>query len=184
MDEVASDLELSKPTLYLYFKNKESLFIAVALRGMLILRDSFQDVATKEKTGMKRIVGLIQAICFDYARKHPDYYRLLVVAREQRFMDMLRKGAIENGDKFGNMAMELLTFLTGAIKLGTEDHTIRSDVDPLQTAIFLVVASESLVQIAPEYQDLLASRHLTLDEYLNNSIEVILKGIAARNPRK
>ena len=183
MDEIACDLELSKPTLYLYFRNKESLYLAVVLRGMLILRDTFKDAVTQEKTGIKKVATFIRALCLDYVRKHPDYYRLLVVAREQRFMTMLRKHEIEDGDKFGNMAMELLTFLTDAIKLGIYDGTIRDDLDPLQTAIFLVVASESVIQIAPEYQDLLTRRNLTLSEYLQHSIDVMLKGIAAKKPK-
>ena len=184
MDEIACDLELSKPTLYLYFKNKESLYLAVVLRGMLILRDTFKDAVTKEKTGIKKVVRFIRALCLDYVRKHPDYYRLLIVAREQRFMAMLRKHEIEGGDKFGNMAMELLTFLIDAIKLGIDDGTIREDLDPLQTAIFLVVASESVIQIAPEYQGLLTNRGLTLDEYLQHSIDVMLNGITVKEPQK
>ena len=39
MDEIARKIGLGKGTLYLYFKNKESLFYAVALRGMHILNE-------------------------------------------------------------------------------------------------------------------------------------------------
>jgi AcrR family transcriptional regulator len=37
MDDIANDVEFNKATLYLYFKNKESLFFAVVLRGTRIL---------------------------------------------------------------------------------------------------------------------------------------------------
>ena len=37
MDEIATEAELSKATLYLYFKDKESLFFAVVNRGIKIL---------------------------------------------------------------------------------------------------------------------------------------------------
>jgi TetR/AcrR family transcriptional regulator len=184
MDEIAHDLELSKPTLYLYFKNKESLYFAVILRSMVTLRDVFKDAVTKERTGIDKARGFIEAFFFDYVRKHPDYYRLIVVAREQRFMTMLRKHEIEGGNQFGNMAMELLTFLTDAIKLGIEDGTIRADLDPLETAIFLVVACESASQMAPEYQILLTYQGLTTDEFLQHSIKVMLKGIANEKTEK
>ena len=62
MDEIAHDLELSKPTLYLYFKNKESLYFAVILRGMVTLRDVFKDAVTKERTGIDKVRGFIRGV--------------------------------------------------------------------------------------------------------------------------
>ena len=35
MDDIAGEIGLNKATLYIYFKNKESLFFAVVLRGAL-----------------------------------------------------------------------------------------------------------------------------------------------------
>jgi TetR/AcrR family transcriptional regulator len=184
MDEIAHDLELSKPTLYLYFKNKESLYFAVILRGMVTLRSVFKDAVAKEKTGIGKVWEFIHAFFFDYVRKHSDYYRLIVVARERRFMAMLRNNRIEGANQFGDMAMEMLTFLIDAIKVGIEDGTIRADLDPLQTAIFLVVACESAAQMAPEYQILLTHKGLTTDEYLQHSIKVMLQGIAKGKTEK
>ena len=36
MDEIAREVGLGKSTLYLYFKNKESLYFAIVLRGIRI----------------------------------------------------------------------------------------------------------------------------------------------------
>jgi TetR/AcrR family transcriptional regulator len=184
MDDIAKDLELSKPALYRYFKNKESLYFAVALRGMGILRDTVKDAVAKEKTGIEKVSGFIQALCFDYAVNHFEYYRLLVAAREQRFMDMLKKQEIDGGSQFGNMMLELLNFFVDAINLGIEDGTIREDVGPLQTAIFLMLAFEAAVNITPEYQNLLTQTGLSKDEYLKHSIDLMLRGIAAEKPKK
>jgi AcrR family transcriptional regulator len=38
MDDIANEVELSKATLYLYFKDKESLYFGVVNRGIKILR--------------------------------------------------------------------------------------------------------------------------------------------------
>jgi TetR/AcrR family transcriptional regulator len=181
MDDIAKDLELSKPALYRYFKNKESLYFAVVLRGMVILRDTLKDAVTNEKTGIEKVSGFIQALCFDYVVKHFDYYRLLVVAYEQRFLNMLKKEEIDGGSQFGNITLELLTFLVDAINLGIEDRTIREDVGPLQTAIFLVHACEDAVNMLPEYQNLLTQTGLSKDEFLKHSLDLMLRGIAAEN---
>ncbi|MGH2569187.1 MAG: TetR/AcrR family transcriptional regulator, partial [Bacteroidota bacterium] len=51
MDEIAEVAELSKGTLYLYYKSKEDLYLAVMIRGLEILYNMFaQTTSTKEPT--------------------------------------------------------------------------------------------------------------------------------------
>jgi AcrR family transcriptional regulator len=183
MDDIAHDLELSKPAIYRYFKNKESLYYAVVLRGMVILRDTIREAVEIEKTGRDKAVGYIESLCFDYVSKHQDYYRLLIVAREQRFIDMFLRHEIDGAHEFGMMALELLTFLVDAIKLGIKDGTLREDLDPLQTAIFLVVTAEATLNLTPEYQNLMAQRGIRKDEYLQRSIDLMLHGIASNKQK-
>ena len=179
MDDIAGDLELSKPALYRYFRNKESLYLAVVLRGMAILRDTFKNAVSKEKTGIAKVSSFLKALCYEYVHDHPAYYRLTIVAREQRFMEMFSRHEIDGAEKFGNMALESLMFLVDAIKLGVEDGTIRKDIEPLQTAIFLVAASEAAINMTPEYQNLLKREYVNKDDYLGHSIELMAKGIAS-----
>jgi TetR/AcrR family transcriptional regulator len=180
MDDIAKDLELSKPALYRYFKNKESLYLAVVLRGMLLLRDNLKGAIVKEQTGLCKVSAYLDALCFDYVSKNADYYRLLMMAREQHFMDMFAKHEVEGASDFGILALEALTFLSDAIQLGSEDGTVRSDLPPLQTAIFMSVAAEAAVNIGPEYQNLLKKIGLSKKEFLQHSIDLMLKGIAAK----
>jgi len=53
MDDIAKEVELNKATLYLYFKNKESLFFAVVLRGTRILNDMFEAGIKNCKTSIE-----------------------------------------------------------------------------------------------------------------------------------
>jgi TetR/AcrR family transcriptional regulator len=183
MDDIAKDLELSKPALYRYFRNKESLYIAVVFRGMVILCDTFKDAVDKENTGIGKVSRFLGSFCFDYVSNYPDYYRLLIVAREQRFMDLFRKHEVDGASQFGGMALESLTLLVDAIKLGTEDATIKKEVDPLPTAIFLVVAIEAAVNMTPDYQNLLTHRGISKRAYLENSIDLMIQGIAAKKSK-
>jgi hypothetical protein len=60
----------------------------------------------------------------------------------------------------------------------------REGLEPLQTAIFLVVAAEAAVNMTPEYQNLLSGRGLSKDDYLQRSIALMLQGIASSNLKK
>ena len=51
MDDVAREAELSKGTLYLYFRSKEDLQFAISVRGSDILTDMLDQSITFEKSG-------------------------------------------------------------------------------------------------------------------------------------
>ena len=51
MDDVAEKAELSKGTLYLYFKNKEELYFGLTHRALLNLRERFRVVLDGDGNG-------------------------------------------------------------------------------------------------------------------------------------
>ena len=179
MDDIASDLELTKPALYRYFRNKESLYFAVVLRGMAILRDTLKTAVDEEGTGRGKALGFMEGFCFDYVCKHPDYYTMLNVAREKRFVDMFVRGEIDGAHEFGMMAFESLTLLVEAVRLGAKDGTLREDLDPLKTAIFLVVTVEATINLTPVYENLVTQQGISKEDYLRHAIDLMLHGIAS-----
>jgi len=56
MDEVAERAELSKGTLYLYFKNKNDLFHGIIARALEILYNTFKTEIEKEEKGIDKII--------------------------------------------------------------------------------------------------------------------------------
>jgi len=182
MDEIAGDLELSKATLYLYFKNKQSLYFAVVIEGMVILRDAFKIAVEKESTGLKKILGIAQSF-FEYMQLYSNYYLLNLSARGKRFANMLYNNEIDNAEFYLGLTVELLNLLKDAVSIGVEDGTLRKDLDPLQTTMFLGVAMEAAVQVTPEYQILLQQFGFTKEGYFQHSINVLLQGIAGKKEK-
>ena len=184
MDDIAGDLELSKTTLYLYFKNKASLYFAVVTKGVVILRDTFKNAEKSETTGLGKLMSIIRAY-FDYSKIHSDYYRLNLSTRAPRFMKMLQNDEdhnteIENAEEYIGLKNELLSILTDAVNLGIEDGTIRKDLDLIQIVMFLGSAIEAIVHLSPVNQLLLETYGITDDGYLQHSIDVLLQGIARK----
>ncbi|MFX0095889.1 MAG: TetR/AcrR family transcriptional regulator [Candidatus Hodarchaeota archaeon] len=177
MEKIAEDLELSKTALYYHFKNKQSLFFAVVIRGIVILRDTFQKAVENETTGIKKILAIVQSFN-EYLQSHSEYYQLNLAARGERFTNMFENNQIKDLEAYISLITELFDLLQNAVTLGIEDGTLRKDLDPLQTTIFLGVAIEAIVRVAPEYQMLLHQSDLTTEEYIQHSIKVLLQGIA------
>jgi len=182
MDDIAGDLELSKTTLYLYFKNKASLYFAVVIKGEVILRDTFKNAVKNKTTGLGKIMSIILAY-YDYIQVYSDYYRLNLSTRAPRFMKMLQNNVdndtkIESAEEYIGLKKELLDILTDAISLGIEDGTIRKDLDPIQTVMFLGSAIEDIVLLSPVNQLLLETYGITAKGYLQHSTNMLLQGIA------
>jgi len=76
MDEVANECELSKATLYIYFKNKEELFAALALRGLERLNDLFR-ISVKEYDHAPDKVRALGRAYLEFYRERPENYLMI-----------------------------------------------------------------------------------------------------------
>ena len=61
MEEIASEVELNKATIYLYFKNKETLFATIVLRGIRILQKKYMECMEKQIPGVVKVALMGQA---------------------------------------------------------------------------------------------------------------------------
>ena len=80
MDDIAVELELTKPALYRYFQSKEDLYFAVVVRGTSILDEMMIEAVDSKITGLDKIYATGVAFCKFY-KKYPDYCRLMMYAR-------------------------------------------------------------------------------------------------------
>jgi AcrR family transcriptional regulator len=176
MEDIAKNADLSKGTLYTYFKNKQSLYFAVVNRGMILLRDTFKNASEKKNTGLEKITAIVHSF-HEYNQGYSKYYRLNRSSRDPRFANMLENKEIDSANEYISLVMDLFNLLKNSVILGLKDGTLRQDLDPIQTVMFLGSAIESAVYISPENQILLDQTKITKEQYVNHSIDVLLKGI-------
>jgi len=143
MDDVAEEAELSKGTLYLYFKSKEDLYLAINLRGTLILKSMFEEAVSKHEKGLDKTRAVGEAY-FEYYRKYPDYFNAMLYyeSTEIDYTDQ-DSSAFECSMK----GKETLDVLIKAIETGVNDGSIRPEIDPVKTAIILWGQSTGIIQL-------------------------------------
>ena len=144
MDDVAEEAELSKGTLYLYFKNKEDLYLAIHLRGNRIMHSLFETAVENAKTGIEKTRAIGQAYV-EFFNKYPNYFDAMLYfeSRDIDFEDQDSVAAeciIE-----GKATLELLI---EAIVTGIKDKSIRADIDPIKTALNLWGQTTGVLQVA------------------------------------
>lgn len=157
MDDIANEVELSKAALYLYFKDKESLFFSIVLRGARILNTMIEERIKNCKTGIE-ILDTVGTVYFEFANKYPDYNQAYLYFRSGRF-------AIENSEDMNEIAKEILklrqdTFVItcNAIKSGINEGLIRRDLDPVEVTIFLTLIAKGITEMRSDFKKVLEKR--------------------------
>jgi AcrR family transcriptional regulator len=178
MDDVAEEAELSKGTLYIYFKSKEDLYLAITKRGLDILTKMFEKASAKASKGIEKIYAIGQAYR-DFSKKHTDYFQAMAYfdLRVKEISDESPNArlSIDQGEK-------VLTICAEAIQCGIEDGTIRSDIDPKKAAIVLWGQTNGILQIilnkGKHMKNMLKTFGFkTLDEIIVYSFEMIRRSL-------
>ncbi len=127
VDEIAEASELSKGTVYLYFKTKEELYMAIVERCMHQLIDMFHEAVGSAESGLEKVKALGKAM-FAYYEKCPCHFSALFYHHENVPMELDLDDPhlvplVEDMNTMAEVSFE-------AIRIGVADGTIRPDLDP------------------------------------------------------
>jgi TetR/AcrR family transcriptional regulator len=130
MDDIAAEAELSKGTLYLYFRSKDDLFSALSARMIEAMVMEFEALCRKARDGLSAVRAMLQG-CADSILAQPQHFRIL--------MGQLASGHLLDPEtpSFSahrhQVARIVTTFVT-ALERGKRDRTVRADIEPVQTS--------------------------------------------------
>lgn len=175
MDEIAEQAELSKGTLYLYFKSKEMLHLEITMRAGKILFDRFQEAVANVADGL----GKVRAIGAAYRKfcvEERDYYQAMMTFDNREispeYLAEIDLEAVKSCDPH--------TILTDSIKTGIKDGTIRSNVRPEETAITLWAFTNGLMQITDVKKMFIEEIHgIEVQSVLEQAEELIYMSLKA-----
>lgn len=158
LNEVAREVGLGKSTLYLYFKNKESLYFAVVSRGTRIWAEMVKKEVKKGKTGLEKL-KLYGNANREFSNKYPDYFRLLYSPTSiKKTFDMDKMTSSEEFQEVRELFKEIMSIGINSIQKGIDEGQIRPDVDPVEAAILLSVIYNGKVNMGDWAKEMLESR--------------------------
>jgi len=131
MDEIAERAELSKGTLYLYFKSKDELYVSVIIEGFRVLEKKLQ-AALKKAEGPEEKVKAVYYAFVDHCLENREYFRITQYfltedARENTSRELIEAINIDS--------MRLLEYGIKAIQEGIEEGAFRDDLDPVAASL-------------------------------------------------
>lgn len=155
LDEVAKEVGLGKSTLYLYFKNKESLYFAVTLCGIRIWAKMVKNEVKKGKTGLKKFI-LSEKANRKFSKEYPDYFKLLYSPTSiKKQFDMDKMNSSEEFQEVRELFKEIMFIEIESIQKGIEEGDIRSDVNPVEATILLSIIFNGMVNMGDWSEEIL-----------------------------
>lgn len=180
MDEIAREVGLGKSTLYLYFKNKESLYFAVVLRGTRIWADMVKEEVEKGSTGLEKFKLYLNANR-EFSNEYPDYFRLLYSPTSlKKQFDMDKMTSSEEFQEVKELFKEIMFIGIDSIQKGIDNGEIRPEVDPTEAAILLSVIYNGRVNMGDWAKELLDNRGID-DKTFNKDIGDLFLHILMKN---
>jgi AcrR family transcriptional regulator len=143
MDEVAEAAELSKGTLYLYYKTKEDLYLAVTMKGLDIMHDLFEEAVSTGEPSIKRIANLGEAY-FEFFDKHRKFFRMLYFFESPQFHSQVSPEMLqvctENDRRIWDMVLD-------PIKSALAEGLLHPELSPMEVGVMLWSNSNGLMRL-------------------------------------
>jgi len=170
MDSVAKRARLSRALVYVYFKDRNDLHFAIALRAMEALHARFVEASSRTRLGLEKIEAIGRAYVA-FGHEFPHYFdacaRLEAHAGEQGKPTPEENNSLAVGSDLHDTVVE-------ALQAGQHDGTIRADLgDLMVTSRVLWGFTHGLIQIAMTKDQALAQKGISVPQLTQQAIALI-----------
>lgn len=174
MDEIAEVAELSKGTLYLYYKSKEDIYLAVMMQGMHLLFDAFK-IATGTGRSAPIVLEQFGEAYIRFFNENRSIFRMMSFFQTPQFHkqvseEMKQLCSAEN-HKIWDLVVSVIT-------RGVAEGMLRSDLNPVESSIILWSSATALLLRLDAEKDIWKDRmQIDLEKTLRTSNMLFMDAI-------
>jgi AcrR family transcriptional regulator len=179
--DIAREAGLSRPLVYFYFPDLETLFLEALSNGAAAMHRAFLAAVKPADSGLEQIMGIGRAYV-TFARENPDTFELMAHNESKQ-----SKAQAENPLQQQCMLYYdgIMGLLVSALVKGVRDGSIRKDIgDPAKVAVCLWGLTHGLIQLAATKRDTLetnfGSAAATLPGF---GLDLICRSLQAPKPK-
>ncbi|WP_446897120.1 TetR/AcrR family transcriptional regulator [Clostridium sp. LBM24168] len=182
MDDVAKEAEFSKRTVYVYFNSKEQIYFEVMIRGYKLLINMLHDGLQEEKEcNAIEEIKRMSFVIYKFSNNYPEYFKA-IMEYENGEMDFERGISDQSREECYALGEKILGYLTGTLKRGILEKSIRSDMDVVKTALVLWSCMLGVYNTANKKKNYIENYHgTTPEELISLAFELIMRSIKAES---
>ncbi|MBU1344870.1 MAG: TetR/AcrR family transcriptional regulator [Proteobacteria bacterium] len=171
MNQIARKVELSKGTLYLYFKNKEELYTSLLLEGMALLNTEF----AKAVAGKTIWVEKLRSIGWAYYQFFLDHQPFFHINFQFHHGEITKNISDDLFQKCYASGVHSLNYISNAVAEGMSINEIHDD-DPMSVAIVLWGSLTGII-LLHEGKDHRKFIPDSLEKLIEKSIDILIQGL-------
>lgn len=149
VDDIASVAELSKGTIYLYFRSKEDLYCAVACKGLEVMRQMFVEATSTGQDPIRLIANLGEAY-YQFFHRYRDHFRMFFFFESPAFKDLvspeMHQRCLEEDKK-------VWAIVSGLIRGAIDGGFFHAALDPMEVSIMLWSNSHGFLRLLDRNED-------------------------------
>jgi len=169
MNDVAQETKLAKGTLYLYFKSKEFIIAALALKARKLLLDTFQKQVSSQKGALNKLRAIVKAN-YIFLKENQLYYDLVsFYETDERATETL---------EMQNVIGEITNLIISIIKEGQEDNEIKESINPIILSFSMWGMTVGIMQLLKNKQQTITThQQLSEENIIANYLDIFIAGI-------
>ncbi len=181
VDEIAEAAELSKGTLYLYYKSKEDLYLAVMMRGMEILYNMFNRIASSQEPTVVKIVNMAEAY-YEFFQKHRNYFRMFYFFQNPQFHKQVSEEMMQSCSTENQRVWKVVG---SVVQRGIDQNELRSDLSPMETGVILWLSANAIMTRMDTQLDYFhAKMNVDLEDVLRKSNALLLESLLTEEAKR
>ena len=174
MDEIAETAELSKGTLYLYYKSKEDMYLGVLMRGMEELHAEYERIGLSDKSTVEKLLELRTAYVA-YFYKNRKFFRMTNFLQSPYFHKQVSDEMKQSCDIEGQKVWKIID---GVLQHGVEEGVLRPEFNPIELGVIIWSNMTSLLSRIDSENDSWKKRfNIDLEHTLEVSSTLLFEAI-------
>ena len=173
MDDIAAEAELSKGTLYLYFKSKEDLHLSVARKAIHLLRKLTTEATDGEGNALEKL-GRMGRTVIEFSQSNPDHMKAIMTLEEMEPMALSATTSDVHEMVYQESTVGSVIQL---VEQGVEEKLIRADIPALLVAHTLWMTVLSVIRFVTMRPGLIEMLGLSQEQIFASHFQLVLNGI-------
>lgn len=173
MDDIAEEAELSKGTLYLYFKSKEDLHMAVAHKAVFMLQSFMKGIEESDTTAFEKLVQMGRN-SVEFYRKFPNHMKSIMLLEGFEFQQVSYS---ENQVRDVIYQESPVGMVIRIVEQGVKEKLIRDDIPPAIIGHTLWMQMLSVMRFVAMKTTFFTMLNLTPEDIYESHFKLVLSGI-------
>lgn len=181
--EIARAAGYNKRSIYLYFRDKEEIFLAVVLRGLKIMLEMVKAAGKAASQDSSALRNMGDAF-FRFSLQHPEFLKLVMIYESNHCIyyhsEELKEERGYYAEECQKTTDAIADIMTGTIRKAIDSGHIKTDLTPVQLMLILWGEVFGVMQIIlmrkEHFEDAFGISYRKLFESFLDMVEASLSG--------